>query len=326
APRLAELIGVGVRTSDYSTSDQKRSYEVMALAVLASLCRRVGRVSDARGYYARAFALAQQGKVSVRVSGELLRRFGLLQTMLREPDALDFHNRAVALLEEAPDAANELADALNSRGHHFASNDRFRRAADDFAAAARAADPGTASGRRTAEAATLNLGFMLSLGPFNIADRARVAQLIEDARRSMVGTRSSKTRSLLLWMEGWLYHELGFDRHAARLIGRARKGLLTEGLAIELAMASLDLAVVLHSDGEIERFQRLRAHTEQALEGLLDETPELREVLSQWSTVPSGLPSTDELEHIKAKIRRMAEEQCRSLAVDPAGAVQWARS
>ncbi|MEO1370507.1 MAG: hypothetical protein AAFX50_25275, partial [Acidobacteriota bacterium] len=192
APRLAQLIGVGGRTSDYSTADQKRSYEVMALAVLASLCRRVGRVSDARGYYAHAFALVQQGRVSVRVSGELLRRYGLLQTMLRESDALEFHDRAVALLENAPDVENELADALNSRGHHFASNDAFRRAADDFAAAARAADSGTISGRRTAEAATLNLGFVLSLGALNIGDRARVVQLIEDARRKMAGAPASK--------------------------------------------------------------------------------------------------------------------------------------
>ena len=304
APRLAQLIGVGGRPGEYISSEQKHSYEVLALAVLGSLCRRANKIGAAEGHFAHAFVLADRRSTAAFALGELLRRYGLLRAMLAKTDAMAHLDRAVAVLRESGRYRDSMASALNTRGHVLVTEQRWQEASLDFEEAVECADLGTSIGKKTASAAVVNLAFTISAGSLRLDERARILEFVKTIRKD-VGTRaSSEMKARLLWMEGWLYHQLSFDRHAARVLRRARKSFRSLDRPIEFAVVSLDLAMVLLADGEHAQYERLRAETEAALEQFANIYPQLHEALVRWQATPAGYRSVSRLTEIKATLQR----------------------
>ncbi|MEO1370090.1 MAG: hypothetical protein AAFX50_23150, partial [Acidobacteriota bacterium] len=114
-----------------------------------------------------------------------------------------------------------------------------------------------------------------------LAHPDEVRALIKQARGALSSQPRSLLKAKLLWMEGLLYRNLHFARHAARLLGRARSMLEALGLAELFAIVSLDLAAVLLDDGEIEAFLELRRDTDAKLRKATSD-PRLLEALGRW--------------------------------------------
>ncbi|MEM1177227.1 MAG: hypothetical protein AAGM22_02685 [Acidobacteriota bacterium] len=280
APQLARRVPVDRGAGTYRSFEVRYSFEVRSIVVLASLYRLVGHYLEAERHYEAAFALTRTQTVSQDAQAELIRRHGYFLLSQRDPLAIPALEDAVQAFRGCDDR-NGLADALVSLGIcrcELQSDipDGLRH----FAEALTVLDAGTVRGQETAMAALANLSHALSLGA-TLAHQDEVRALVKQARAALSTQPRSLLKAKLLWMEGLLYRNLHFARHAARLLGRARSMFESMGLPELFALVSLDLAAVLIDDDEMEAFEAVRLETDRKLREATSD-PKLLEALGRW--------------------------------------------
>ncbi len=244
----------------------RRSLEVWALAVLASGLRANGRVDEAQRSFEAAFEKGRQG-IFRWSAGELERRFAyhLLQQLDRR--ALAGAERALAAFVDHPD---QRAECLNLRGVCRSVLDRDGSGAiQDFGLAASISDP-----RRSArsgwslQAALHNLAFELVKGGTCSLESLGQARKLLVVSRGFLGKGLDWRKATTWWVEGLLVYRIGWNRHGERLLEKARQGFrkLGPGSGTEYTLVTLDLALMLAGDGELERARALFAAAEELLE------------------------------------------------------------
>ncbi|MEM8994123.1 MAG: hypothetical protein AAGF23_04945 [Acidobacteriota bacterium] len=282
APQLARRVPVDRGQGSYGSREERYAFEVRATTVLASLCRAAGNYCDAEKHYTDAFGIVRKHPVTKDAHAELIRRHGYFLMCQRDERAVGVLESAVLEFRDTDDR-NGLADALVSLGIcRCELQSDIAGGLHLFAEALTVLDAGSVRGQETATAALANLSHALGLGA-TLAHQDEVRALVKQARGGLSSQPRSLLKAKLLWMEGLLYRNLHFARHAARLLGRARSMLEALGLAELFAIVSLDLAAVLLDDGEIEAFLEIRRDTDAKLRKATSD-PRLLEALGRWRT------------------------------------------
>ena len=302
APILASRVPVGRGPGSYASLEQRHSYEVRALAVLATLCRVVDRPRDAERYYGLAFAIVRERPVTRAARAELIRRHGYL--LLRQGKSLCLESLQLAVDEfRQTDDQNGLADALISLGiARYEIEEDVSAGLKLFAEALTELDASTTRGQESAVVAFGNLAYAISLDRASITDQDEARAFVYQARARLSSQPRSIFKAKLLWIEGLLFRNLYFGRHAARLLARARDMFKALGLLKLYTVVSLDLAVVLHEEGETKALSDLRHETLSALRHSAGE-PRAEETLLLEKLEPwQDRPTPDALESAKRNL------------------------
>ena len=291
APTLASRIPVNRGPGSYASLEERHSYEVRALAVLATLCRVVDRPRDAEHYYRLAFAIVRERPVKRDARAELIRRHGYLLLRQGKPSCLESLQLAVDEFRQTDDR-NGLADALISLGiARYEIQEDVSAGLKLFAEALPVLDASTTRGQESAVVALGNLAYAISLERASITDQDEARGFIYQARVSLSSQPRSIFKAKLLWIEGLLFRNLFFGRHAARLLSRARDMFKALGLLKLYTVVSLDLATVLHEEGETKALNDLRHETLNALRRSAGspaaENSQLLEKLEPWRDRPT---------------------------------------
>ena len=308
APNLSRLIGIGERPGEYRSPMEKASYEVLSLAVLGSLCRRAGRNDDAERNYSHAFDIVRKERIMPAVQAEILLRYGYFKTCLGSEDAIEYLDRAVQMGQEGG-TNDSLAEALNARGHWYANRGEWESANRDFSDALIFVNRKSSKGKRTAAAAIVNLAFTIASGSLDFDAQTRALECIRRARGRIPRLTHIKCR--LLWMEGIINRNLLFWRPAARLLIRARKGMLQLSEAADFVLVSLDLATVYYLEGETEKYKRLQESTTAAFEEIAGDEEnrrQLLEALNRWRELPIAEQT---IQRVKTQVESYIQSQYR---------------
>ena len=270
APPLADRIGVGSREGEYTSVKVKRSFRVQALAVYASTCRRVGRLTEATTQYRLAFELATGG-ILAQAEAELFCRYGNLKAKNAQAEALDHFDRALQLYTAVEDAAGTAQTLVLRAGWSWSTGDRPGAAEDLAHALAVAAGlRGDPRARRATTAALVNLARLNAEG-LSFQGSSTALELIGLARKRLANQSLSVTKMKLIWIEGSLNRNICFFRPAIRLLAKAREGFRQLRLAPEFGMTSLEMAVAMLDEECCEELPELREDTLETLHALADD-------------------------------------------------------
>ena len=279
APELARRIDVAQTDSDYVDETAKRSWRVRALAVWGSSCRAYGELTQAEAAYRLAAELAADG-VDRESAGELRLRTAVLAFSRLDPNAGPLLEDAVQDFTVAG-RQSRLANALVVRGAlRVREMDPLGLA--DSARALELADATTARGQRTMIGALHNMAIAATRGASSIESQEVAHRLLQAVKKRLANKPRSLTKMRVFWVEGLLLAKMGITRLAEKRLLRVRDGLEILGDALALTLASLDLAVILISDGSVEAARALADETAERVEAMKGDR-ELLAVIERWS-------------------------------------------
>lgn len=283
-PELARRIATGDRPGSFANRKERASYLVMTLAMLAGMNRRSGKMSEARGVYAHAFEIVESEDVSQYARADLLWRFGRLQSATDSEAALDSLNESASIFMKIKDR-NGLARALMGRASVYCREGKWSMGATELRRVCDTADEKTIIGRLALDAAVLNLSFAVANGGVSLDVQSDILKFLAAIRARLAPKRFSHTRARLYWMEGLLHRNLHFLNQAERVLERARRSFIKLGDCYDFVLVTIDLAQLLMTDGEVERYEQLQLDTIAALKEMA--APEdLEEALTQWRRRP----------------------------------------
>jgi hypothetical protein len=245
----------------------KRSLWVWAMAAHGSSCRHTAQFSETEACFARACHKAEGG-VLPWARADLDRRFAALLVQRGDRGAFELIDRALTGFVDHPE---RLAEVFTLRGVARYYFDRDSSGAiSDFSKAAALVDPRQSERARwNYHSALHNISHQLVAGHCFSLDSVSGARQMLQATRSYFGQGMCPRKLTSLWVEGLLAFRCGWNRHSERLLEKARKGFLKLGCYDYAMTVSLDLALVLLEDGEIDRVDEILASAVESLpEGL----------------------------------------------------------
>ncbi len=273
APDLALLVPEGSHPAD---RQDHRERQVRAHAMLGGAYRTLGHYKRADERYQLAAKLAST--VSPPARADLYMRLVALRACQgRFDEAVTLGKQAAAIFRSLK-RFDQLACALAAQAFAYVEARRF----DDALALASEAlcysnpkvDP------RVHYSATHNFAYA-AIHSYDL-DKIREAQgVIREARRLLRSHRKSIPKFKLYWVEGILAQKLFAERRAERLFVKARKGFLSLNAPYEIALASLDLSLLLAYDGRWTELKSLAAETHTRFTELAEDTAAVA-ALSLW--------------------------------------------
>ncbi len=301
-------------------SSARDDLQVWALALLGSAYRANGHLFEAASTFPLAFEVAERGTISPEIAGDLYRRYSvLLADQERFVEAEAMLRRALVAFEPLPPGLGDfsLGAVLLQRGELRQRQRLFSSAIDDFGLALAQLDP--KRNARTYLAAARNLASTLDLGAeLELVNQA--ARWLRFARGQQKGQRGSLARFELYAIEAEVLAKVGSTRRAQKNLQIARKGLERLRAGPQLALASLQLALLLHGEGRFDELRRLAAETAATgvAAGLKGEAASL---LQGWNeALSTGEPSREQL---LALDRRLREIFARAGVPAPLGEPAW---
>jgi tetratricopeptide (TPR) repeat protein len=234
APALAEKVAPG--------SKRPALIHMTAYAVLGSAFRAVGNYRDAD----KAFATAalHSKTLSDLERAELKRRMTYLRLDQRRVDeARELIDEAIGSYRQDGDLKNRhfLGCCYLARGNIHCETGSMGLAVVDYTESLNhiqlKRDP------KVYYSAVHNLAVALA----DCRDREaldRALQSLREAQQRVPYRGRHMAKFKLKWLMGLIYTVFGLTRHAVRLLYRARDGLIELGAAYEVALISLDLALV----------------------------------------------------------------------------------
>lgn len=257
----------------------KRSLVVWAMACHGSGCRRAGALGEAEATFAAAYFRAEAG-VLPWARADLDRRYAILLTQRGDRRAYDHIERA---LQGFAELLPRKAETLILRGVARIEFDQDTSGAiADYTAAAGLIDPRQDERSRWIYSAALhNIGCQLIAGgtlSFENISRARQMLVLT---RSYFGPGLCSRKLTSLWVEGLLAFRFGWNRHAERLLEKARRGFLKLECHDHAMVVSLDLALVLIEDGESDEAAR---RLNEAAENLPESRKHAEEYSGFWKS------------------------------------------
>ena len=294
-------------------SASRNDLEVRALTQMGEAYRKSGNFFEAASVFPLALDLAERENLSPEVLGDLLRRYAaLLIDQGRWAEAETHIRRAIDVFEPLPAGPGEFAlgAAILQRGELRLRQERFAEAIDDFGMALGCLDP--KNHPRGYFTAARQLVAALELAP-ELPNVNRATRWLRHARELQKGQRASLARFKLYCIEAEVLAMVGSTRRAQKHLQIARKGFERVGALHELALVSLQMAILLHGEG---RFEELRQLTDDTLllcrqRGL---SPEALALLGPWQRAvqqnPENLPL---LEGIRQELRQQAAREGRPI-------------
>lgn len=245
ALELAEVAAEGAAALDPSRYSAAAVADVTARAwgQRGNALRILGRFADARASFDRADELLAQG------SGDPAERARLLMMRTTLLAAQKYFDEADRLVDHAERLAARAGDR-HLQGSALVRKARIAHRRDDTESALELL------GRGLKLIDPERDPRLLLVGQHNL-----VVLMVDTGRYREALERMEETRGLhrqlggridhlrLRWIEGRIYAGLGWLRQAATLFEEARRGLLAEGLAYDVALVALDLAAVYAQEG-----------------------------------------------------------------------------
>ena len=242
-------------------SPARHNLQVLALALLGGAYRATGNLFEAASVYPLAFEVADSETLAPEILGDLYRRYSILLTdQGRFEEAEAMVRRAVQAFEPLEPGKGDfhLGSAILQRGSLRLHQERFAEAIDDFGMALGTLDP--KRNRRSYYAAAHNLAAALALAP-ELAYVNQATRWLRFARGLQKGERSSLARFKLYCIEAEVLEKVGSTRRAQKNLQIARKGFERIGALHELALVSLQLAILLHGEGHFEELRQITDET-----------------------------------------------------------------
>ena len=245
----------------------KRSLSIWAMAAHGSSCRQSSLFDECERTFADALGRLECG-VLPWASADLFRRYAALLAQRCDRSAFYFIEEALAGFVDLPE---RTAETLTLRGviRHQIDHDSSS-AIDDFTKAAALVDP--THGERSRwnyQVALHNIAYQLVASPGLCFETFKRARQMLQVTRAYFGHGMCPRKLTSLWVEGLLSYRFGWNRHAERLLNKARKGFLKFGCFDYAMTVSLDLALILLEEGEPEQAAEQLGSTAETLpEGL----------------------------------------------------------
>ena len=293
--RWARRIRVGPEAKDWHTPLEKMGGIVLALAVKGSCCRAVDEIAEAELCFDRAFKGLGDHVPSPIVMAELHRRYAALRLMKGASDVAAHIARCLEYSEAGSYRAGR-ADALTLRGIVGTQADPAQ-AVQDFIEATRLADLKSPRGKRTAKAALQNVGYTIAYRSVGLQDQETALRLLVRLKNELKGTPTSVRKLKVLWIEGLLLGNLRIERHAKRLLSKARRGLLSLGDVGSFLVVSIDLYRSLIEFGDDDEAREIALDTVAQAE-VHNQDPELLNRLRTWVDEKPALERILEMRHL----------------------------
>lgn len=290
-------------------SASRNDLEVRALVLLGEAHRQSSHLFEAASVFPLAFDLAERENLSPDVLGDLFRRYAaLLIDQGRLPEAEAQIRRAIDVFESLPAGRGEfsLGVAILQRGALRFRQERFAEAIDDFGMALGGLDPKHHA--RGYFSAARQLVAALEMAP-ELPNVNRATRWLRHARELQKGQRTSLARFKLYCIEAEVLAMVGSTRRAQKHLQIARKGFERLGALHELALVSLQMAILLQGEGLFEELRRL---TDETLllcrqRGL---SPEALALLGPWQrAAQQAQVSRPLLEGIRQELRQLATQE-----------------
>ncbi len=319
-----QRIGVRGRDGSYSSQEEKRSFQVRARFVTASVARRVGEFERASQLYATAYSLAEIGIDSPTLT-ELHCRYGWLLFIRNDPDAV---KKAQAALDRCGGSTQiEMllrAEALVLRG---AAKHTMLETGDGFVDLAEAVrlvvdKRKSRRGRRVLIAALHGLGKILSESSASMIAQERAYRHLERAKSLMGRQPKSIAKMQVNWHMGKIAFNLGLTKQGERLVRKARNGLRDLEEFQEYTLASLDLAGMYLLFEDRAAYALLVEETKCYLERI-SPNQELWEILGTWR---SRFPQTpEEIRTARKQISMMRWKEAPPMRCPASGPINRSR-
>ena len=242
-------------------SGGRADLQVTALALLGSAHLANGQLFEAASTFPLAFEVAERESVSAAIRGDLDRRYAaLLARQERFGEAESRLRQALDLLESIAPGDGDLhpGAVVLERGELRLRQRFFGEAIDDFGLALVQLDP--KRNERAYFAAAHNLAAALSLAP-ELAFVNQATRWLRFARGRQKGQRGSRARFALYCIEAEVLAKVGSTRRAQKNLQIARRGFARLGDRHSLALASLQLAFLLHGEGRFDELRQLAGET-----------------------------------------------------------------
>ena len=228
-----------------------RSLVVWSTVVHASSCRLTSRFVECEALFRAAFDRSAAGVLSW-ARGELARRYGIYLLQRSDLTSFDWADQAIAAFVGNPE---RLAETLLFRGvaHSYITADNAAAISDFTAAASLLLSLRSNRAQRNLFVAFHNIARQLVADPTqSLSGLGQARKLIQASRRNF-GPGISLRKLTSIWVEALLVHRMGWNRHGERLLEKAREGFRKLNFHDEFIMATLDLVLLLHEDGEPKR-------------------------------------------------------------------------
>lgn len=285
-------------------SPARDDLQVWALALLGSAYRAAGHLFEAASTFPLAFEVAERETVSPEILGDLWRRYAiLLADQGRFAEAEEMLRRAIQAFEPLPSGKGDLSlgTVLLERGELRLRQRSIAAAIDDFGMALAQLDP--KRNPRAYLSAARHLPAALDLAP-ELAFVNQATRWLRFARERQKGQRSGVARFELYCIEAEVLARVGSTRRAQKNLDIARKGFERLAAGPQLALASLQLAFLLHGEGRFEELRQLAAETAASCRsaGLSGEALAL---LDGWSAAPGEGAGRAALDALNRRLREL---------------------
>ncbi len=235
------------------------SYRLRGYAILGASYRVLGDFAESKRAFSQGLTVLDECSPLAQV--DFYRRYASLPRDQRQFDtALSIVERGIALFRKHGDLVHRrlFGTLLIARAQIYFEQGKNGCALKDLSESLNHFDP---IKHQTYYYAVLHNLCAALVSHCDLESTGRALACIQDARRQLAYKPENFARWKLRWLEGLASIKFGSSRQGERLLRRARSGMIKLELPQEVALVSLDLALLLHREGRIRELQHISAET-----------------------------------------------------------------